>query len=154
MWIKKGKTVREKIWVKKPCEIFSLPQHAVTLRVLQENFIESTGPVLSFTVQLPQAAVRCGDPVAQPGKFWFQWYISWLIHTPSCPWRTSEKGKQLKSAYCSYRPFWFSSFHSTKPEFVEVTELQSPLSVNACNLGKWSCANLNSPHTFASSFRS
>lgn len=36
---------------------------------LQENFIESTGPVLSFTVQLPQAAIRCGDPVAQPGKF-------------------------------------------------------------------------------------
>lgn len=36
---------------------------------LQENFIESTEPVLTFTVQLPQAAIRSGDPVAQPGKF-------------------------------------------------------------------------------------
>ena len=35
---------------------------------LQENIVESMGPVLSFTVQVPQAAIRSGDPVTQPGK--------------------------------------------------------------------------------------
>lgn len=35
---------------------------------LQENIVESTGPVLSFTVQVPQAAFESGEPVTQPGK--------------------------------------------------------------------------------------
>lgn len=35
---------------------------------LQENIVESTGPVLSFTVQVPQGAVRAGEPVTQPGE--------------------------------------------------------------------------------------
>ena len=30
--------------------------------------MESTGPVLSFTLQVPQAAIRSTDPVAQPGN--------------------------------------------------------------------------------------
>ena len=30
--------------------------------------MESIGPVLSFTLQVPQAAIRSGDPVAQPGN--------------------------------------------------------------------------------------
>lgn len=35
---------------------------------LRENIVESTGPVLSFTVQMPQAAFKSGEPVMQPGK--------------------------------------------------------------------------------------
>ena len=35
---------------------------------LRENIVESTGPVLSFTVQMPQAAFKSGEPVTQPGK--------------------------------------------------------------------------------------
>jgi len=35
--------------------------------LLRENIVESIGPVLSFTLQVPQAAIRNGDPVAQPG---------------------------------------------------------------------------------------
>ena len=35
---------------------------------LQENIVESTGPVMSFTLQVPQAAVRSGEPVTQPGE--------------------------------------------------------------------------------------
>lgn len=30
--------------------------------------MESIGPVLSFTLQVPQAAIRSSDPVAQPGN--------------------------------------------------------------------------------------
>jgi len=36
--------------------------------LLRENIVESTGPVLSFTLQVPQAAIRSTDPVAQPGN--------------------------------------------------------------------------------------
>ena len=35
---------------------------------LRENIVESTGPVLSFTVQMPQAAFKSVEPVTQPGK--------------------------------------------------------------------------------------
>jgi len=35
--------------------------------LLRENIVESIGPVLSFTLQVPQAAIRSGDPVAQLG---------------------------------------------------------------------------------------
>lgn len=36
--------------------------------LLRENIVESTGPVLSFTLQVPQAAIRSTDPVVQPGN--------------------------------------------------------------------------------------
>lgn len=36
--------------------------------LLRENIVESIGPVLSFTLQVPQAAIRSSDPVAQPGN--------------------------------------------------------------------------------------
>ena len=36
--------------------------------LLRENIVESIGPVLSFTLQVPQAAIKSGDPVTQPGK--------------------------------------------------------------------------------------
>lgn len=36
--------------------------------LLRENIVESIGPVLSFTLQVPQAAIRSSDPVTQPGK--------------------------------------------------------------------------------------
>lgn len=35
---------------------------------LRENIVESTGPVLSFTIQMPQAAFKSGEPVTQSGK--------------------------------------------------------------------------------------
>ena len=35
---------------------------------LQENIVESTGPVLSFSLQVPQAAIKSGEPVTQPGE--------------------------------------------------------------------------------------
>ena len=41
---------------------------------LQENIVESTGPVMSFTLQVPQAAVRSGEPVTQPGEFYINCY--------------------------------------------------------------------------------
>lgn len=41
--------------------------------LLQENIMESMGPVLSFTLQIPQAAIRSSDPVAQPGNFKALW---------------------------------------------------------------------------------
>ena len=35
---------------------------------LQENIMEKTGPVLSFTLQLPQPMFKSGEPVTQPGE--------------------------------------------------------------------------------------
>ena len=40
-------------------------------KLLWENIVESTGPVLSFTLQVPQAAIRSGDSVAQPGIYMY-----------------------------------------------------------------------------------
>lgn len=35
---------------------------------LQENIVEKTGPVVSFTLQLPQAVFKSGEPITQPGE--------------------------------------------------------------------------------------
>ena len=35
---------------------------------LQENIVEKTGPVVSFTLQLPQAVFKSEEPVTQPGE--------------------------------------------------------------------------------------
>lgn len=40
---------------------------------LRENIVESTGPVLSSTVQMPQAAFKSVEPVTQPGKSLLSW---------------------------------------------------------------------------------
>ena len=95
---------------------------------LRENIVEITGPVLSFTVQMPQAAFKSGEPVTQPGKSLLS------------PQSRESIFRCTRKPECTLSTYHFFLFHvCTRISFyLSWLLLNNSVSLYSIRIGRWS----------------